>query len=238
VLDARDQPVVAVTITAPGSSATSDDSGRFRIDVAHKDRVVFDLRRIGYMPTRLSIAAGGDTMVSVLLLPAAQSLPRVDVNDEAIPPPGLAGFEQRMLARQRGAGTGQFITAKEIEKMSPIRTTQIVETVPSIVVRRTGGDRYAIYGRLANGGECAATVYVDGVRLTGTADVLFGKDRRGRTTVMRGDTDSPLDQYVTPSEVEGVEVYARGLLAPAQFQPNDPNAARCSIVVFWTKHAK
>jgi hypothetical protein len=189
VLDARDQPVVAVTITAPGTSATSDDSGRFRIDVAHRDRVVFDVRRIGFMPTRLSIAAGGDTVVSVLLLAAAQSLPRVDVNDAAIAPPGLAGFEQRMLARQRGAGTGQFITAKEIEKMSPLRSTQIVESVPSIVVRRTGGDKYAIYGRLASGGECAATVYVDGVRLSGVGDILLGRDRRGRTTVMRGDTD-------------------------------------------------
>jgi len=240
VLDGRDQPVVSASIVAPGMTATSDDSGRFRISISHRDKVVLEIRRVGFMPTRLSIASGGDTLVSVLLLAAAQSLPGVDVKDKAPQPAGLAGFEERMLARQRGSGTGYFITAREIEKMSPTRSTQIVENVPSISVKRIEGNAnsYAIFGKLATGGDCPATVYLDGVRITGMGDMLLGHDRRGRQVQVRGETDSPLDQYVEPVEIAGVEVYTRGLLAPPKFLPTDPNAARCSIVLFWTKHAK
>ena len=238
VLDTRDQPIVSATVVVSGGvPAMSDDSGRFRIEIAHRDRIVFDIRRIGFMPTRMMLAGGGDTSVAVLMLPAAQNLPTVDVKDAPLRPPGLAGFEQRMLERKRGAGTGHFITARDIEAMAPIRATQVVQNIPSIFVKRLSGERFAIYGRQANGGECAATIYLDGVRITGVGDVLIGRGRGGRSVVMRGDTDSPLDQYVQPSEIAGVEVYARGLIAPPQFQPTDPNAARCAIVVYWTKHA-
>lgn len=240
IVDVREQPVPLASITVVGGpSVVSDDSGRFRLAVAHKDRIAFDVKRIGYMPSRIALVDGGDTTLSVLLLPATQELPGVEVRDAAGRPPGLAGFEQRMKERQRGAGTGHFLTAKDIEAMQPLRVTQVVENVPSMAVRRVGGDRFAIYGRLSSGGECAATVYLDGVRIAGVGDVLTGKDRRGRPVVMRGDDGGgiSIDQFVTPTELAGVEVYARGMLAPVRLQPNDPNAMKCAIVAFWTKHA-
>jgi hypothetical protein len=240
VVDVRDRPVPLVTITVVGGpSAVSDDSGHFRLAVAHKDRVVFDAKRIGYMPSRIALVDGGDTTLSVLLLPATRELPGVEVTDTRSGPPGLAGFEQRMKERQRGAGTGHFFTAKDIEAMQPLRVTQVVENVPSMVVRRTGGDRFAIYAKATSGGECAATVYLDGVHIAGAGDALMGRDRRGRPVVLRGDDGGgiSIDQFVTPTELAGVEVYARAMLAPVRLQPNDPNAMKCAIVAFWTKHA-
>jgi hypothetical protein len=240
VVDTRDRPIPFVSLTVVGGpTAVSDDSGHFRLLVAHKDRLVFDVRRIGYMPSRIALVDGGDTSVSVLLLAATRELPGVEVTDTRLRPPGLAGFEQRMIDRKRGAGTGHFFTAKDIEAMQPLRVTQVVENTPSMVVRRTGGDRFAIFGRLAGGGECAATVYLDGTRIAGAGDALMGRDRRGRPIVMRsGDGDgASIDQFVTPTELAGVEVYARALLAPVQLQPNDPNAMKCAIVAYWTKHA-
>jgi hypothetical protein len=237
-VDTHDRPVPFVNLVVVGGpTAVSDDSGHFRLIVVHRDRVVFDVKRIGYMPTRIALVDGGDTTLSVLLLPATRELPGVEVTDRRLRPPGLAGFEQRMKERQRGTGSGHFFTTKDIEAMQPTRPTQIVENTPSMVVRRTGGDRFAIYGKLANGGECAATVYLDGVRIAGAGDVLMGRDRRGRPVVMRGsDGDgASVDQYVTPAELAGVEVYARGLFAPIQFQPNDPNAIKCAVVIYWTK---
>ena len=240
VVDVRDHPVPLANIAVVGGpSAVSDDSGRFRLAVAHKDRIAFDVKRIGYMPSRIALVDGGDTTLTVLLLPATQELPGVEVTDTRTGPPGVAGFEQRMRERQRGAGAGHFVTAKDIEAMQPLRVTQVVENVPSIVVRRTGGDRFAIYGKAASGGECAATVYLDGVRIAGAGDVLMGRDRRGRPVVMRGDDGggASIDQFVTPTELAGVETYARAILAPVRLQPNDPNAMKCAIVAFWTKHA-
>jgi hypothetical protein len=240
VVDVRERAVPLATITVVGGPSTvSDDSGHFRLAVAHNTRVVFDVKRVGYMPSRIALVDGGDTTLSVLLLPATRELPGVEVTDTRAGPPGLAGFEQRMRERQRGAGSGHFFTAKEIEAMQPLRVTQVVENVPSIVVRRTGGDRFAIYGKATSGGECAATVYLDGVRIAGAGDVLMGRDRRGRPVVMRGDDGggSSIDQFVTPTELAGVETYARAILAPVRLQPNDANAMKCAIVAFWTKHA-
>jgi len=222
VLDAQDQPVAAATISLTGGAkVASDDSGRFQLEIAKRDRVVFEVRRLGYMPSRFDLAAGGDTTVSVLLLPAAQQLSAVDINASVLKPAGLAGFEERMRARQRAAGTGHFLTTKDIEEKSPTRTTQVVETVPSISVRRVSGDRYAIYGRSVTGGECLATVWIDGVRVAGAAEPVA--DRRTRRIVL-GQELPDVDLYVSPNELAGVEVYARGMLAPPQFIPaGDPN---------------
>src|SRR3954469_4556700 len=103
VLDTRDQPVALVNVTVNGGrgATVSDDSGRFRLEIAHRERVVFDVRRLGYTPSRVALGPGGDTTVSVLLLPTSQQLAGVNVNDVAPKPITLAGFEERMLKRQR-----------------------------------------------------------------------------------------------------------------------------------------
>jgi hypothetical protein len=238
VLDSRDRPVaMASVISAGGPSVISDDSGRFRLDISHQARVVFDVRRVGYMPSRFALAPGGDTTVSVLLLPAVRELAGVKVNEAATKPPSLAGFEERMLARKKAAGSGYFLTEQEIAAKSPTRTTQVVETTPSITVRRVrSGDNYAIYGRAPTGGDCLATVWLDGIQVAGAGQPMV--DRRTRRVVM-GPALSELDSYVDPTDLAGVEIYPRGIMAPAQFvPPGDPNATRCAIVAFWTKHGR
>ena len=97
VFDSRDQPIALVNVSsASGVSAISDDSGRFRLEISHRDRVVFDLRRLGYTPSRFALAPGGDTTISVLLLPTAQQLSGVDVRETAPKPNSLAGFEETL----------------------------------------------------------------------------------------------------------------------------------------------
>ena len=238
VLDTRDQPVAFVNVSvAGGTAAVSDDSGKFRLEITHHDRIVFDLKRLGYTPSRFALAAGGDTIISVLLLPTAQRLSGVDVNDAATKPITLAGFEQRMIARQRAAGTGYFLTAKDIEAKSALRATQVVENVPTISVRRTSLNSYAIYGRaVGTGGDCLATIWLDGVQVAGGSQPVV--DRRTRR-VVAGAELTELDPYVNPSELAGVEIYPRGMMAPPQFlPPGDPNASRCAVVAFWTKHGR
>jgi hypothetical protein len=238
VFDTRDQPIALVNVSgASGVSAISDDSGRFRLEISHRDRVVFDFRRLGYTPSRFALAPGGDTTISVLLLPTAQQLSRVDIKETAPKPNSLAGFEERMLARKRAAGAGYFLTAKDIEAMSAMRTTQVVENIPTISVRRTQLDKYAIYGRaVGTGGDCLATIWLDGIQVAGASQPVV--DRRTRRVVASAEL-TELDPYVNPSELAGVEIYPRGMMAPPQFlPPGDPNAARCAVVAFWTKHGR
>jgi hypothetical protein len=91
------------------------------------------------------------------------------------------------------------------------RTSQVVENLPSIYVRRIGGDRYAIYGRGVGGVECPATLWLDGIRVGGGSEPM--RDRRGSTTY-RHESDE-IDALVSPTEIAGVEVYARGMIAHA-----------------------
>lgn len=238
VSDSRDQPVALVNVSVVGGMSTvSDDSGRFHLEISHRDRVVFDFRRLGYTPSRFALAPGGDTSISVLLLPTAQQLSGVDVKEKAPKPTSLAAFEERMLARQRAAGAGYFLTAKDIEAMSATRTTQVVQNIPSISVRRTNLDKYAIYGRaVGSGGDCLATIWLDGIQVAGGAQPVV--DRRTRRVIASAEL-TELDPYVNPSELAGVEIYPRGMMAPPQFlPPGDPNAARCAVVAFWTKHGR
>src|SRR6478735_5176301 len=73
VFDHRDQPIVSAAVVATGGvGAITDDSGRFRLEISHKDRFTFEVRRVGFLPSRVGLHAGGDTDVTVLLLPATQ----------------------------------------------------------------------------------------------------------------------------------------------------------------------
>jgi TonB-dependent receptor-like protein len=234
VVDVRERPVASVSIAAVGgAAAVSDDSGHFRLEISHRDRLVFDVRRVGFMPSRISLEPGGDTSFSILLLPSAQRLEGVEVTSARGKSNSLAGFEERMAERRRAAGAGLFITAKDIESRPATRTTQVVENIPSIFVRRVSGDKYAIFARGVGGAECPATLWLDGIRVGGGSEQMI--DRRGRITYRR--ETGEIDALVTPPEIAGVEVYARGMIAPPQFlPPNDPDASRCAVIVFWTKH--
>jgi hypothetical protein len=238
VFDSRDIPVPLVNVSVNnGPKAVTDDSGHFRLEISHRNKLVFDLRRLGYTPSRFSLDPGGDTSVTVLLLPTAQQLAGVDVKETSKSAPTIAGFEERMRARQRAAGAGYFVTAAEIEAKNATRATQAIETVPGISVRRSALDKYAIYGRaVGTGGDCLATVWLDGVQIAGGSQPVY--DRISRRVAASPEL-TEVDAYLLPGEIAGVEVYARGIMAPPQFlPPGDPNAARCAIVAFWTKHAR
>lgn len=235
VLNGNDEPVSQVSVVVGGGpTVTSDDSGRFRLEISHRSKLTIDLRRVGYMPSRLALDPGGDTAVVMLLLASPQQLPSVGVRETIVRSPQLAGFEERMLARKRAAGAGYFMSVDDIAARRAERTTQLVENTPSMSVRRQGSEGYAIFGRNTNGGDCLATVWLDGVRIGGDAKPMI--DRRTRR-VVSGPALSEIDAYVNPSDLAGVEIYPRGMMAPSQFVPTgDPNATRCAIVALWTKH--
>jgi len=234
VLDGSNRPIPTAGVLVAGVGSTvTDDSGRFELQVPHKDHVTLDIRRIGFMPSRFGLSGGGDTSVSVLLLARTPTLDTMLVRSIRAKPPSIAGFEQRMAERKKGAGVARFITAAEIEPLHASRASQVLETVPSIYVQRVDsqGQRWGIFGRSPKGGFCAATIYLDGVRLGKTDE--SSTDRRGRTTVR--DTGVPIDEYVTPLDIAGVEIYARGLLAPPQFQAALNQDLTCAVILIWTK---
>lgn len=114
----------------------------------------------------------------------------------------MGGFERR-----RKQGRGDFITREDIERVNPIRTTQVIrhEAVGARIVRTDSGD----YRLLLRGttDRCAPAVFLDGVYAPGFSV-----------------------NDIHPDDLEAVEIYG-GTQAPAEYRVRQG----CGTVLLWTR---
>ena len=118
----------------------------------------------------------------------------------------VRGFYDRL--EQRAFGT--FITRDDIARRRPIVTTDLFASVAGMrtVPRRLGDGAHVLVR-----GDCAPTVWIDGIKAT----PQFGMT---------------IDDMVRPVEIEGIEIYRSIAEAPPQYQGLN---AGCSAIVIWTR---
>ncbi|HZD03394.1 MAG TPA: Plug domain-containing protein, partial [Longimicrobiales bacterium] len=122
--------------------------------------------------------------------------------------------------RQR-RGFGRFLEREEIEATAGRHLTDALRRLPRVAVV----DPRPVLGRpdgllnpqlyIRTGGElCTPTLYLDGIAVA--------------------TRDGPLrpDDYLTPGDVEAVEVYAGPSEMPAQYSPY----GACAVVLVWSRH--
>ena len=237
VTDSGFRPVARATVSVAGyPSVTSNDSGAFVFRLASRDAAVFDIRRIGFALTRFSLQGGGDTTVSVTLLPGAQQLEGVTVRASSRSTDRLRGFEDRLLQRSRGAISGSFVTAAQIEQRSPTQVTQMLIDIPGITIERVHPNfpRYAIFGRssllssASDNFRCPANVYLDGTRVQQGGDAVMVKGEW-----VGQEQGVSIDDLISPGAIAGIEVYRVGNQAPPEFQALN---GTCAVVVIWSKN--
>jgi hypothetical protein len=212
----------------------TDDSGRFAVVLSDRKAVKLELRRIGFLPTELQLAAGGDTTLAVGLIPVPRMLPATAVQvNERIRTLERRGFYSRMADREKGISTGHFITAEEIEiRNFPTKITSLFEGIPSVRVHT--GDR-GLRTPMGTGG-CIMTTYLDGARLVAyqqqrlSEPTGFYVGGASRPREQPGNTG--LDGLINTGSVAGIEVYPRANQAPPQFQSLNGN---CGVIVIWTR---
>ena len=131
----------------------------------------------------------------------------------------MRGFEER-----RAMGIGYFVTREDLEKRQSWRMSEVISQIPGANILRTGaGHAYVSSSHpstsLGPGGRasvCLAVIFLDGMK------VYAG--RRG---------EPPFDiNSVQALELEGVEYYAGGAEAPAQYSGQDTS---CGVLLMWTR---
>ncbi len=187
---------------AADSVAVSDAGGAFRLDALPGGTYPIEAIAIGFTPARAAVdlRPGQPAAVDLAVGKRVASLERVNVYAAA--PRANSEFAQHM----RSGAFGRFVTAADIERRGALTVGDALMMVPGLHVGASSLGRSVIVGR----GRCTPTVYLDGMRLQ--------------------DGATEIDNYVTPSEIGGIEVYADAMTAPAQY-----GRGSCASVVIWTK---
>lgn len=224
VTDSAGQPIPYVNVDAGARYRTlSNATGEWRLQLPANDAFEVNLRRIGYLASKVRVEKGADTTITASLQRLAVLLTTQVVRaQQQVRSLEMRGFYERMAESQRGALVGEFVTPEEIEMRNPQRVTQLLEQRRGISVRRMGNCQVitSCYFVMGTGG-CAATVYMDGTRLNRLSDAAASA------------SGAPaIDELIPVTGVSGIEVYPRGSSAPAKYQAL---AGTCAIVVIWTK---
>jgi hypothetical protein len=201
--------------------ALTDIHGQFRMVLPQDVFVKLDVRRIGFMPAHVEFAGGEDTTLVIRLAGLALPLATQRIEVARVRTLEHRGFYARMAERQEGINSGEFISPEEIEQRNASRPTQLLESRHGVLVRRVGTCNILVQCWVPRGPDgCYATVYLDGIRL----------NRLGDATMYA--TPVYLDDLINPSTIAGIEIYARGVEAPPQYQFLNGN---CAIILIWTR---
>ena len=218
---------VRVTILAPdgstlGRTETSAD-GSFEFQVQRVRGVRITAERLSYQSNTTPLLYF-DTrkffQVEVRLDPDAILLAPLEVIawsgklDDAM----LEGYRRRLET-----GLGVYITREEVEARNPALVTDLLRAVPGVRVSGGGPGAEPVI-RMARAGmaNCATQIFVDG----------FLINRRTGASAGTPPADFRIDDVVSPTSVEGIEVY-RGLsTVPAEFLNPD---AECGVIAIWTR---
>ncbi len=192
-----------VTVWGTGVEAVSAADGAFALNGLPTGTQTLETRAIGYQPVRQTVDILPDESVTV-----SAQLERLLLLDtvrvRAMRTQMLGPQMAGFMTRQR-QGIGRFLGPDEIEKQQPFQTSDLFRRMAGAqVVPSPGG--YVVQLR----GGCTPTLYIDGMR--------FG-------------TDGNLDNFIVPSEVRAIELYASSTTTPPQFL--DPFNA-CGSIVIWT----
>jgi hypothetical protein len=245
------QPVSYANVTLTGERPKiTNERGDVEIGSAARASLTVDVRRLGYEPWFGTVTMGDTvTTATVTLHRISRRLFTVKITDTArVVPTFLRGFYERMLARQRGIGSGIYLTPEEVDKRSTNMATSLLQGLNGVSLQHTSTGKIIVMN--ANG-SCQMTVLIDGHRVCAEDGCDGGAKapppppvatptgspsrRNGRTVVPRGQTPDAdfvlVDNLVSVNEIAAIEVYPRGATIPPSLPSVD---ATCGLVAFWT----
>lgn len=211
VTDPEGRPIAdaSVVVEGTGAGAKTDATGAYVLAELPPGSWAVTARRVGARPAQavVNLLPRRRSELSFMLAAASPELARVVVRDSL-----AEGLERVGFTSRKASGMGRYLTAEQIERRQPIRTTDLFVTMPDVrvVPNRRGG--YSLRSA-RDGGRGCLVVFIDGMQwIEGVAGDL--------------DTQVPWDQ------VAAIEVYTSAM-RPLEF--TGPGGSACGAVVFWTK---
>jgi hypothetical protein len=218
--DRTEEPIASaqVAVVAPWGqrlgTRVTDEQGRFSFAVRGAPHVRLEAARIGYQETSTPrLRFDGRTFLEVEI--------RLDVEAVLLAPlevvawsvrrsPVFSGFDDRVKR-----GYGSYFTRADIERRRPGMVTDLLTQLPGVHLRSSGSGQARIIemAQIARMGACPVQIFMDGRLMNRSGEI-------------------PLDELVSPAEVEGLEVYRGLATVPADFYNE---WARCGVVAVWTR---
>lgn len=214
VRDSLGRSIAGAELTVEGTAVrgVTDERGEIRFTAVRGGPATVRIRRLGFRPTTLDVIVDQRVPATsiVMLAPIAQRLAPIVVRGGTNYTGRMAGFYQR-----RDLGIGHFVSRERLEHDNPAQLTDVFRRLPGVQITSTRTIRNAIRFR-GNGGACWPLVWLDGAPLP-TAE--FDLD------------------FLSPTSVEGIEVYSGISQVPPQFM-GARGLGSCGVIVVWSREGE
>ena len=220
VTKADGRPIASAQVRiADGPAAVVNERGEWSLAGAPLGTRLLEVRALGFYPERRPVAVTTDpARVRIELATLKSVLDTVRVTALRTSSRNLQEFEFR-----KRAFAGRYVTPKEIERLNPVTTTNILRGMNGVYAdgdpRSPDRDSIMMRGMFASPGgsyACAPSIYVDGWKLPEASK-------------------TELDAAIDPKDIGGMEIYMAGT-APVQFQEGIiAKNAGCGVILVWRK---
>lgn len=205
----------------------TDAAGAFVFEDVRPGPYRLRASRVGYRESAGALRLSADSVVELQLRMSVASVAlqpvTVVARSRRTVSPVLEGFYGRL-----GRGQGRFVTREEIEARGPARVTDMLRNIPNLNGNAgRGGVGGMTMSRGSSGDRCPIVFFVDG---TLVSQPSMGSPFRGGPR-----QDQAIDDYVHPSEVEGIEIYRGESDTPAEFVTR---WVGCGTIVIWTRRGE
>ncbi len=222
------RPIVAASVellTDKGKvldKVLTDSLGAFLVEPEEAGSYALKASGLGYREAGTAtfpVSYGELVEVTLELAVDAVPLKPLTVEARSFPPNrylATAGFYDR-----RRAGVGVFLTREEIMKRRPEEFSDLMRTISGMEIRPSGiTGRRGYTMSMRTNGQCQPALVLDGVpTLIGGQQPLRGRDL-------------PIDDVVSPRDIEGLELYKGAAGVPSEYNVNN---AACGVLLIWTR---
>jgi Carboxypeptidase regulatory-like domain/TonB-dependent Receptor Plug Domain len=226
-------PITSARVSITGSrgrwraETLTDSAGGFQFEDVRPGPYRVRASRVGYREAGGTLRLSADSVVELELRLAVASVALAPVTvvtrSRRSVSPVLEGFYGRLER-----GQGRFVTRQEIESRNPVRVTDMLRNIPNLNGHAPrGGVGGGVITRGSTGDRCTVVFFVDGMLVSQPS---MGGPFRGSPR-----QDQAIDDYVQPTEVEGIEIYRGEADTPAEFVTR---WVGCGTIVIWTRRGE